>query len=526
MSFSLRFMMALGISASCAVACGAEGDGADDLAESSIKATSLTFPKDFRFGTAVAGFQVDMGCPTLPASTCEDRNSDWFQWVSTPRIVNNPALHMSKHAISRSPGFFETYKTDLDRAKNELHNDSLRLSIEWSRIFPNPTFGIQGMAALRRAASPEGVAFYHDVFSAMKARGLRPFVTVNHYSLPLWIHDGDDCNRNFRTCTARGWAEPATIVPEIAKYASFVADEYGSEVDDWATLNEPFSAVVLPGYIIPSPTRTNPPGLYMQAEAAKAASLAMIVAHARMYDAIKTHDKTDADGDGNPAKVGIVYNVTAVEPMTGNSRDALVAQHARYFLNDMFLQGVAKGIVDADWDGKTFYRADLDNRLDFIGVNYYATIHAQANVVPIPGLDRISPFLDFNLLNLKMNMTRSRGIYDVLKDTKKYGKPIIVAETGVDQSADRDLGARWIVETLGWTKKAMSEGVPVRGYFAWSLMDNYEWNHGMKMRFGLYEVVDTDKLKPRKARPVVSAYGRIAELRRIPDDLARIYDLP
>ena len=515
----------LGAGASLAVmsiaGCGVSTVDESTSEQSQLEANVRTFPKDFRFGTAVAGFQVDMGCPTITASRCEDRGSDWYQWVSTPRIVANPILFMSKEPISRSPGFFETYPRDLARARTELHNDSLRLSIEWSRIFPTSTEGVSGHDALRGIASADGIAYYHSIFAAMKVEHLTPFVTVNHYTLPLWMHDGNECNRDFEHCDRRGWADPGRIVPEIAKYAGFVAREFGGEVDQWATLNEPFSAVVLPGYLIPSPTRTNPPGLYLRSEAAKTASAALIVAHARMYDAIKANDVVDADGDGQVARVGLVYNVTAVRPNTTNARDARVANHARYILNDLFLRGVANGLLDQQWDGNSVYRADLDHRMDFIGVNYYATITAQADVVPIFGLAKISPFLDFNLVNMQTDMVPPRGIYEVLKDMAKYGKPLIVTETGVDQAADETLGARWIVQTLGWTQRAIAEGVNVEGYFAWSLMDNYEWNHGTKMRFGLYGVDFDDPMKSRTMRPAAAAYARIAGTHRIPADLER-----
>jgi len=119
---------------------------------------------------------------------------------------------------------------------------------------------------LARIASADGIAYYHRLFAAMRKRGLRPFVTVNHYTLPLWIHDGNECNQSLERCIARGvggWADPnrARIVNEIAKYAAFLGQEYGGEVDDWATLNEPFSAVAVAGYLVATPARSNPPGL-------------------------------------------------------------------------------------------------------------------------------------------------------------------------------------------------------------------------------------------------------------------------
>src|SRR4051794_23189808 len=136
-----------------------------------------TFPAGFVFGSAIAGFQVDMGCPTIDAASCEDRASDWYQWVTTDRIVNNPILFMSKDPPSKGPGFYELYENDLDLAQSDLGNGAVRLSIEWSRIFPTPTFAANSHAALTAIASKDGLAFYHRLFAAMNKRGLTPFVT-------------------------------------------------------------------------------------------------------------------------------------------------------------------------------------------------------------------------------------------------------------------------------------------------------------------------------------------------------------
>lgn len=476
-------------------------------------------------GAAIAGFQVDMGCPTVAAARCEDRASDWYQWITTSRIESNPVLFMSGDAPSKGPGFYELYQADMDLAQKELGSNALRLSIEWSRIFPKATFGAQSFAELTALASPDGLAYYHALFAAMKARGLRPMVTVNHYTLPLWIHDGNACNENFDTCTAKGWAAPDVIVPEIAKYAGFVAKEFGKEVDVWATENEPFSAVVLPSYLIPSSTRVNPPGLYLKTDAAKTATVAMIEAHARMYDAIHANDTVDADGDGHAATVGLVYSVEAVSPLTDNAQDAKTADNMRYFMNDLFLQGIAKGVLDRNWDGKTETVPELQNRLDWLGVNYYARVKAQTNVIPTP-LQLITPYFTFNPLNMQPDMNDPSGMYDVLKDVQKWGVPIIITETGVDQAMDASLGASWIAKTSQYLAKAKSEGVDVRGYFTWSLTDNYEWNHGTQMKFGMYAVDVNDVRKPRTPRPAVAAFAKIAKNGGVvPSDLAALFPI-
>lgn len=490
-----------------------------------------TFPPGFAFGTAIAGFQVDMGCPTMSAATCEDRNSDWHQWITTGRIIDNPLLFMSKDPPSSGPGFRELYDKDLERAATELGTTSTRLSIEWSRIFPRATFGIAGQAALRAAANPEGLAYYHALFDAMKKRGLSPFVTVNHYSLPLWIHDGNQCNQSLSACIAAGragWADPnrSRIVGEIAKYAGFVAAEFGAEVDRWATLNEPFSAVVLPGYVLSSTARSNPPGLsgpWMNVSAAKTATTAMIEAHARMYDAIKAADKVDADGDGKAAEVGVVSAFSSFVPLTSSARDAKATENARYFMQEMFMDGVVWGRIDTDWSAgpaKSPVRNDIQGRVDFIGVNYYFRFEAQDQVVPI---GFVSPFLTFNMTR-KLDADAPYGLYPVIDRVwSRYKRPIIVSEAGrecKDEEGERTAAA-WFVDSLAATKKAIDDGIDVRGYYAWSLMDNYEWNHGMDMRFGLYAV--DPSTKARRLRKSGEAFARMAKARDLPQDLVAEY---
>jgi beta-glucosidase/6-phospho-beta-glucosidase/beta-galactosidase len=117
-------------------------------------------------------------------------------------------------------------------------------------------------------------------------------------------------------------------------------------------------------------------------------------------------------------------------------------------------------------------------------------------------------------------------MYDVLKDVQEWGVPIIITETGVDQATDPALGASWIAKTSQYLAKAKGEGVDVRGYFTWSLTDNYEWNHGTKMKFGMY-AVDVDKAdKPRTPRPAVEAFAEIAKNKGVvPNGLAALFPI-
>src|SRR5206468_11638758 len=125
-----------------------------------------------------------------------------------------------------------------------------------------------------------------------------------HDAVPTWLHDAAGWRAELGHCSPRGWLGSAAVT-EAARYAGFVAAEF-PEVQLWATLNEPFTAVVLAGYLTPSETRTNPPGVSFKWAEAKAVYAAEIAAHARMYDAVKAASPR--------AQVGIVYNVQAVSP--------------------------------------------------------------------------------------------------------------------------------------------------------------------------------------------------------------------
>lgn len=476
---------------------------------------TAAFPEDFLFGTAVAGFQVEMGCPSLPPAQCEDRGSDWYQFITDKTLRRERLLFIAGDSPSMGPGFYETYEQDLALARHELGVNSMRLSLEWSRIFPNPTFGISDHEALRQQASAEGLAYYHALLQHMAQLGIKPFVTINHYTLPLWIHDGKACHKNIKTCQAKGWVG-ADIVPELAKFAGFAAREFGYVVDHWMTLNEPFAAVVLPGYLFPNPTRTNPPGVRLKIKEARLAAKTMIEAHARMYDAVHEQDQVDADGDGLKTQVGLVNVFFSVRPnKPERAVDVNAADDLRYWLNEIFMNAVVNGELDENWNRQTVYRSDLQGRLDFVGLNYYASIKVDGTRLPL--LKPISKLIRLGLKS-RVDDNYPQGIYQVISEAaERYQLPIYITETGVDQARDEDRGARWLVDTAAWTRQAMADGYDVRGYFYWSLMDNYEWNHGMAQRFGLYAIEGDDPLKTRKPRAAVPIYGTLTRQRSLAD---------
>ncbi len=498
------------------VACGQTATTATEDATNGDAAADVTqpdtlFPKGFIWGAAIAGFQVDMGCPTLPAAKCDDTKSDWYQWVTDPALIADGITYLSGDPPSAGPGFWETWPAYLDAARDSAHLGGLRMSIEWSRIFPDAAAETATtVEELKAHANPEAVAQYHAMFKAAHDHGLTLLVTLNHYTLPLWIHDGKDCHDKGLDpvpvgCKNRGWVEKDRMLKAIALYSGYCGAEFGGEVDLWGTLNEPF-AVVLAGYILPSADRTNPPGLVLQLDAAIAVMFNMMEGHARMYDAIHANDTVDADGDGKAAQVGIVANLAYIVPADPqNPLHVAAVKHADWVYNQAFLEATINGKVDRNLDGVPEEdRPDMKGRMDFIGINYYNELPVNNN--PIPGADKWK-FLDFQPVTSAFG-TNPEGIYKEVKFASQYKLPIYITENGTAEAKATGI-ENFVKPHLKWLHQAIAEGVDVRGYFYWTLMDNYEWNHGVgPYKMGLFSV--DQKTKTPVVTPMATGYAAMA----------------
>ena len=175
----------------------------------------------------------------------------------------------------------------------------------------------------------DAVTAYRDYFDSIRNHGMEPMVTLNHYTLPLWLHDGKACHNDFENCEDRGWDDAERLTEMLGLYSGFAAREFGDQIEIWLTLNEPF-AVILAGYLSPGADRTNPPGV---AEPAVAISMieTMIEAHAAMYDAVHAEDPE--------AQVGAAPNLVAATPNDPDDElDQTGAMHLDYVYNRAFLR--------------------------------------------------------------------------------------------------------------------------------------------------------------------------------------------
>ena len=480
------------------------------------------FPEGFILGAATSGFQMEMGCPTLPDWQCVDDNSDWYQFATDEEMIEKGGTHLSgEDPAVTGPGFWELYPEDFDRLAYELHGNGIKMTLEWSRIFLSPTDSIEGFEALRAAANPRAVEHYHNVFKALRERGLTPLVILNHYTLPAWIHDGVGCHHSLATCSPRGWVDPERTLREIAKYAGYTAAEFGAEVDLWCTVQSPFQAM-FGSYLWPSDDKSGPPALLLESEEALIALGALVEAHARMYDAVKANDLMDADGDGVPALAGVAYSPAPTEPADPEDMyDRRGAENVFYMWNTAYLNAVILGEFDHDLDGEAEYREDLAGKMDFLGMSYFNGITVVGTQYPV--IEDFSPLTTFDPFGINQ-VPRPARLYDMLMQmTEDFDLPIIITESGIDDRHDDGTAPRYLVEHLTWLLRAIRDGADVRGYFWNTLTDSFEWNLGTAWKYGLYRVDPNDPAKQRTPRRAAATFAAIASAGRIPDELMQLY---
>lgn len=478
----------------------------------------------------MSGFQFEMGDPEKKSL---DPNTDWFKWVHDPQNIQRKVV--SGDLPEDGVNYWELYKSDHDLAKN-LGMNAYRLGIEWSRIFPTSTRGIEvnvdmssdgGVARidmdrgdllrLESLANPDALSHYEIVIDDLREKGFKVIVCLNHFTLPLWIHDPIMVRASKLRRGPRGWYDRDTAV-EFAKYAAFLAWKLGSRVDMWATFNEPM-VVGLTGYLLG--VGGFPPGVKRDMGAFKRVASNMAVAHARAFDAIKKFDTHRSDSDSpEPASAGVIHVVIPAVPKDASEKkDARAVQFFDRMQNLFFVESTTSGWLDINFNGVKDgdeVKGYLGDRLDWLGVNYYtrivlkgkssllARMFAGIPVIPdvVPGYGfacrRNDHSLDGRPTSNFGQELYPQGIAQVLTQMSKYGRPIYVTENGTADAEDH-LRPRYILEHVRTIEDLIEERhLDVRGYLHWALTDNYEWAEGFGMRFGLFGVDLRSKIRVGK----------------------------
>jgi beta-glucosidase len=480
--------------------------------------------RPFFWATATAAYQVEGGL----------HGTDWHQWEYQPDGGEFPpdAGHIAHndHA-DQGDDEYEKYAQDFDLAQ-QLGTNAMRISIEWARV--EPTEGHY---------DAEAIAHYHAVLKALRDRHITPMVTLQHFSLPLWIHDCYHPENGYG-----GWAGrdgdalgEGGIVSRFARFAGDMAQEFGGEVDDWFTINEPMGLVTAT-YVNPTAEQfphepfesdLTSPIAGVNLGLAVRATMNMISAHARAYDAIHQRDTVDADGDGVAASVSIAHHVRAFLPSSHSAESVAAAEQLQYLNNELILNALVRGDVDLDFDGRydgpgeAKGREDLRGRLDFLGLNYYTFSEVAAVSVgndagiSIPGLPLDGNDYGYPVTDLGWPIY-PQGLHDLVTQyAADYGLPVLISENGVADSSDAER-ARFLVQHVKALKQAQSEGVRVLGYTYWSLVDNFEWAKGFAPRFGLYHVdYATGARTPTRG---VDAYKAIVAAGGVTAEIEQAYD--
>jgi beta-galactosidase len=446
-------------------------------------------PKSFLWGVATAGFQADMG-PGAP----NDTNSDWWAWVHDPD--NIAQKHVSGDLPENGPAQWTHYKQDIALARNRLNANAYRLSIEWSRIFPRSTEGATTVAQLDALADQSAVAHYRAVLRAIRAAHMTPFVTLNHFTLPLWLEDPIAARNAFAgvgpddppPADAGGWLDPRAPA-EFAKYAGYIAAKLGSLIDYYAPINEP-NVVAVQGYL-------NVPGIFASWFPPGAFNFRAVLdalfneasANARAYDAVKQQDPT--------ARVGLVQHMIAFQPKSGSAQDRAGSAHADYLFNRTFLDAATRGDYDLNANGTIDpgeHHPELAHKADFVGINYYRTGSVTGLAQP---LSKSIPLYDFIP---KVEYTKREcpkacsdlgwkidpaALGTMIREVAKYKLPMYITENGIADASDRKRGS-YLRAHIDQVRNAVRRGADVRGYFYWTLEDNLEWSDGYRPKFGLF----------------------------------------
>ncbi len=414
-----------------------------------------SFPFDFLWGAATASYQIE-------GAAFEDGKGEsiWDRFAHTPgKVLNGDTGDVACDHYHRYPEDIQIMQ--------QLGLNAYRFSIAWPRILPD------GVGAVNEA----GLAFYDRLVDSLLAAGITPFVTLYHWDLPQALQDKQG-----------GWIS-RDIASQFAHYADVISRRLGDRVKHWATLNEP-RVFAECGYM----WGVHAPGI-QDVSAAQRVVHHQLLAHGLAVPVLRQNV-------GAGAQIGIVCEQAELMPAADDPQDRQIVEFLNALQNQLFFDPIFLGhypamIEQMGMEGYPVEPGDLDiihTPIDFAGINYYARFRIDHTQPPGPEQPRL-PGVEYTemgwevypqgLTHVLLNVHRTyepKALY-VMENGSAYIDP--APENGIVQDSPR---TSYLKRHLDAAAAAIAQGAPLKGYFAWSLMDNFEWSFGYTKRFGIVAV--------------------------------------
>jgi beta-glucosidase len=416
----------------------------------------MVFPKDFLWGAATASYQIEGSGLVDGRGECI-----WHRFSHTPgNVVNGDTGDVACDHYHRYPDDIALMKT--------LGLEAYRFSTSWSRVLPSGA----------GETNPAGLDFYNRLVDSLLEAGIRPFLTLYHWDLPQALQDRG------------GWENPDSV-KWFTDYAGLMTHTLGDRVKDWITLNEPWVIAFLGNWLgIHAPGKQDTSATYRVAHH-------LMLAHGAAVPVIR-----QAVPD---AQVGVTLDLGYFEAATPSEADIQAAYRQDGFKNRWFLDAVLKGQYPADivaWLGATLEGIDLEAvkaaavPIDFLGINYYTRSLCADHPDGLLHSEFVTPQdSQFTAMGWEIYPDGLRKL--LVRVTEEYAPPAIyITENGAafdDPAPANDVvddpeRVAYLREHFAAVAQAVEQGAPLKGYFVWSLLDNFEWAYGYDKRFGIIHV--------------------------------------
>jgi beta-glucosidase len=426
--------------------------------------TPRRLPEGFLLGCATAAHQVEGGI-----------DNDWSRWVCDhPEAISGGGDAVI--AIDQ----YHRYREDLEQL-GSMHHSAHRFSVEWARIEPEPG-----------RFDREALEHYADVVRTCRGNGMEPVVTLQHFTLPVWLAES-------------GGFAGAEAPMRFARFASACVEAFGDMVTWWVTVNEPTVVAVL-GHL---------EGQWPPGERSLRRTLAALRGLLRMHAAAARAIMKVSSDHGRRAEVSIAHHERRLVPRDpSSSLDRAVAKLPDFLFNRWFLRSCAAGRMLAPV-GHGEVVPGLAGSLTYLGLNHY-TSEAVSLDLGAPGMlfarHEAVPGLPLSSAGWAIDAGALRRALTDL--SAEFALPILITENGVADDND-ELRPAYLRDHLDAVADAIDAGVDVRGYLYWTAWDNFEWAEGYTKRFGLISV--DRATQQRIAKPSAAMFAETCRTREVPE---------